>query len=270
MPDNFTPEHLYQMHPKTVRALIREGRIRQSTAGISNGYTQGNLIVIPEQHAYDFLLYLQRNARSCPVIEVSEVGVREFVLSAKESDIARDGTRYAIYEHGELTGEVECIDRYWRKDLVSFLLGTSYNFDGVLAYSGVQLRHIIEDKHPPLYISNIPTMPAGIFSGPMVVSMRPIRRDQLVKVVKVTGLLPETHGAPVYFGDPSFMGISDIYKPDFGDPIKIANDEVPVFWASSVTAQVAILASKIDFMVTQPMGHKFITDLQLVAERDIL
>ena len=270
MPYNLTLEHLYQLHPKRVRSLIREGRLRQPTAGISVGYTQGNLIIIPERHAYDFLLFAQRNPRPCPLIEVSEVGVREFVLSAKDSDIARDGTRYSIYEHGKLTGDMESIDRYWRADLVSFLLGTSYNFDSVLTYSGIDLRHIKEERLPPMYISNIPGTKAGIFEGPLVVIMRPIRRDQLAKAVKVTGLLPETHGAPIHFGDPSFIGIEDIYQPDFGEPIKIEKDEVPVFWASSMTAQIAVMASKIDFMVTQPLGHKFITDIKLVESRDIL
>lgn len=270
MEDNFTVESLYQLHPKKVRSLIRKGRLRLPTAGMSTGYMQANLIIIPKQYAYDFLLYTQRNPRTYPVIEVSEMGAREFVLSAKESDIARDGTRYSIYEYGQLVGDVESIDRYWRSDLVSFLLGTSYNFDSVLTYSGVNLRHIKEERLPPLYISNIPTVQSGVLGGPIVVSMRPIRRDQLVKTVKVTGLLADAHGAPVHFGDPSFIGIKDIYKPDFGEPIKIEEDEVPVFWASSMTAQLSLNRAKVEFMVTQPFGHQFITDLRLVDRNDIL
>ena len=50
-----------QMSPAQVRALIREGKITQPTTGMCDGYAQGNLVVLPKELAWDFLLFCQRN-----------------------------------------------------------------------------------------------------------------------------------------------------------------------------------------------------------------
>ena len=42
-----------------------------------------------------------------------------------------------------------------------------------------------------------------------------------------------------HFGDAS-RGIEDLRQPDFGDPVSINEDDVPVFWACGVTPQVAL------------------------------
>ena len=161
-------------------------------------------------------------------------------------------------------GEACSIERYWRDDLVSFLLGSSYSFDSVLRYAGIHLRGGDSDDLPPMFITNIETEKAGIFRGPLVVSMRVVPRSELIRTVKITGLMRETHGAPVHFGDPSYIGIKDIMKPDFGKAVIVGPDEVPVFWASSVTAQLALMNARIDFVVTQAPGHRFVTDIKTV------
>ena len=65
--------------------------------------------------------------------------------------------------------------------------------------------------------------------------MRPIPYNQVVKAVQISGAIPKVHGAPLHIGDPSVIGIEDISKPDFGDPVDIHEGEVPVFWACGVT-----------------------------------
>ena len=47
--------------PKDVRALIRAGQITAPTTGMCDGYAQGNLVVLPMELAWDFLLFCQRN-----------------------------------------------------------------------------------------------------------------------------------------------------------------------------------------------------------------
>ena len=111
-----------------------------------------------------------------------------------------------------------------------------------------------------MYITNLATTPAGIFSGPMVVSMRPIKRDQVVRAVQVTSRFPATHGAPVHIGSPEDIGITHIDKPDFGDPVEIRDDEEPVFWACGVTPQAVALNCKPPLMITHAPGRMFITD----------
>ena len=167
---------------------------------------------------------------------------------------------YRVYEHGEMTAEVEDISEYWRDDLVSFLLGCSFSFETAMVRAGIPLKHIDQDKNVSMFITNIPTSPAGAFSGPMVVSMRAIKREQVVKAVQVTSRFPATHGAPVHIGDPEAIGIKDMYKPDFGEPTDFDDGDVPVFWACGVTPQAAAMQSRPPLMITHAPGYMFVTD----------
>lgn len=57
--------------------MIREGKIEGPTSGMCAGYAQANLVILPKELAYDFLLFTQRNPKSCPILEVSDVGSRK-------------------------------------------------------------------------------------------------------------------------------------------------------------------------------------------------
>jgi uncharacterized protein YcsI (UPF0317 family) len=111
-----------------------------------------------------------------------------------------------------------------------------------------------------MYITNIDTAPAGAFSGPMVVSMRPVKREKVVRAVQVTSRFPATHGAPVHIGSPRDIGIRDLDQPDFGEMVEIKADEEPVFWACGVTPQAVALSCKPPLMITHAPGRMFITD----------
>ncbi|MDA1188065.1 MAG: putative hydro-lyase [Chloroflexi bacterium] len=246
--------------PKEMRALIRDGQFRKPTSGVANGYAQANLAVLPRDLAFDFLLFCQRNSKPCPILEVIEPGKTEPKLVAPGADIRYDIPKYRIYRDGVLDDEVDDLGEHWRDDLVSFLLGCSFSFENAMMNSGIELRHIQQDTNVSMYITNIPTTPAGVFSGPMVVSMRPIPHEKVVKAVQVTSRYPSVHGAPVHIGDPAGVGIRDIGKPDFGDPTEIKAGEVPVFWACGVTPQAVAMKSKPSLMITHSPGYMFITD----------
>lgn len=250
------------MTPSEFRQLIRTGKHTGPTAGYCPGYAQANLVVLPKELAYDFLLFAQRNPQSCPLLEVTDMGSRYLKEIAPGADIAADIPKYRVYEHGVLTGEYTDVSDLWRDDLVSFLIGCSFSFEGELIEAGVPVRHIEENCNVPMYLTNIPSKPAGVFRGNMVVSMRPLPYDQIVKSVLVTGAMPKVHGAPVHIGDPSVIGIQDIAKPDFGDPVSIRPGEVPVFWPCGVTPQAAVMASKPAFAITHAPGHMLVTDVK--------
>lgn len=250
------------MTPSEFRQMIRTGQHLGPTAGYCPGYAQANLVVLPKELAYDFLLFAQRNPRSCPLLEVTDMGSRYLKEIAPGADIATDIPKYRVYEHGVLTGEYTDVSHLWREDLVSFLIGCSFSFEGELIDAGVPVRHIEENCNVPMYLTNIPSKSAGVFQGNMVVSMRPLPYDQIVKSVLVTGAMPKVHGAPVHIGDPTVIGIEDIAKPDFGDPVSIRPGEVPVFWPCGVTPQAAVMASKPAFAITHAPGHMLVTDVK--------
>ena len=252
------------MKPSEFRQIVREGGHTGPTAGICPGYAQANLVILPRELAYDFLLFAQRNPKSCPILEVSDTGSRYLKEIAPGPDIAKDIPRYRIYEHGVMTGEYTDVSAFWRDDLVSFLIGCSFSFEGELMEADVSVRHIEEGCNVPMYITNIPCQPAGVFQGNMVVSMRPLPYDQIVKSVLVTGSMPKVHGAPVHIGDPAAIGIQDVHHPDFGDSVTIHPGEVPVFWPCGVTPQAVLMASKPAFAITHAPGHMLVTDVKNV------
>lgn len=246
--------------PRDVRRLVRSGQWRGVTAGVAPGFVQANLAILPRELAFDFLLFCQRNPRPCPLLEVIEAGQVEPALTTPGADIRTDIPGYRVYENGELTAEVDSLVPLWRDDLVSFLLGCSFSFETALTEAGIPLRHQEMGCNVPMYITSILTTPAGVFSGPMVVSMRPIGHDQIVRAVQVTSRFPATHGAPVHIGNPAAIGIRDIGRPDFGDPVEVRPGEEPVFWACGVTPQAVALNCRPPLMIAHAPGHMFITD----------
>lgn len=253
-----------EAEPAAVRAQIREGHFTGQTSGLCNGYAQANLVTLPRDIAYDFLLFTQRNPRPCPLLEVSDTGSRLLQQIAPGADIATDLPKYRIYEHGVLTGEYTDVVKFWRKDFVSFLIGCSFSFEGELLAADVPVRQIEEGKNVPMYNTNIPCKPAGIFHGNLVVSMRPIPYELIPKAVLITGQMPRVHGAPIQIGAPEAIGITELEHPDYGEMVTIRPGEVPVFWPCGVTPQNIIMSSRPEFVITHAPGHMLITDVKNV------
>ena len=228
--------------PVQMRHLIREGKFTEPTSGLCPGYAQANLIILRKEHAYDFLLFAQRNPKACPVLEVLDTGSRFTKFVAKDCDIAKD----------------------FPNDLVGFLIGCSFSFESEMIEAGIEMRHNTMGRNVPMYITGIDTVPAGVFSGKMVVSMRPVPPQQVVKAVTVTAQLPKVHGSPIHIGDPSVIGIKDINNPEFGDPVEIKEGEVTMFWPCGVTPQSVVMNVKPDFAITHAPGHMLILDVKNV------
>jgi uncharacterized protein YcsI (UPF0317 family) len=248
--------------PREIRRLFRGGGLSEPTAGMAPGHVQANLAILPRDLAFDFLLFCQRNPKPCPLLEVVEAGSFEPSQTAPGADLRTDAPKYRVYRHGELVDEEDDIGDYWSDDLVSFLLGCSFSFESALLEARVPLRHIEMGTNVSMFVTDIETSPAGAFSGPMVVSMRPIPRELIVRVVQVTSRFPGVHGAPVQIGDPAAIGIEDVSRPDLGDPVEIREGEVPVFWACGVTPQAVAMRSRPPLMITHSPGYMFITDLK--------
>ncbi|MEU6367555.1 putative hydro-lyase [Streptomyces sp. NPDC046931] len=251
-------EHAHAWSPREARARFREGTTG-ATAGAAAGHTQVNLISVPADWAYDMLLFCQRNPQPCPVLDVTDAGSFTTVL-ADGADLRTDLPRYRVWRDGELVDEPTDVLGHWRDDLVSFLIGCSFTFEWALTEAGVPLRHIEQGRNVPMYVTARECRPAGRLHGPMVVSMRPVPPQHLAAAIRESSLLPAVHGGPVHCGDPSGLGIEDLGRPDFGDPVDAEPDDIPVFWACGVTPQAAVRASRPPFAITHAPGQMFITD----------
>jgi uncharacterized protein YcsI (UPF0317 family) len=245
-----------------VRRLARTGQLTGPTPGLALGFVQANLVVVPRALAFDFALFCQRNPQPCPLLDTTDAGSAEPTLVAPGADVRTDVPRYCAYRYGELIDEPFDLLSWWRDDLVAFLLGCSFTFENALLRAGLPLRHIEQRRNVPMYRTNRPCRHAGSFRGRLVVSMRPMTPEQAQRAAAICSRFPRAHGAPVHWGDPAQLGIADIDRPDFGDPIEVRGGEVPVFWACGVTPQAVAMEARPALLLTHKPGHMFLTDLR--------
>jgi uncharacterized protein YcsI (UPF0317 family) len=253
-----TPAERAALSPAASRGLFRAG-LQIPTPGFSRGHAQANLIALPKAEAFDFLIFAQRNPKSCPLLGVLEPGETSSDLMT-DGDIRTDIPGYRVYRNGGLTEERNDVTDLWQNDFVSFIIGCSFTFENALVDNGISVAHIEQGRNVPMYRTTVPTTPAGAFHGPMVVSMRPVPADQVADAVRITSRYPSVHGAPVHIGDPGAIGITDLSRPDFGDAVDMAAGMVPLFWACGVTPQSVVMSSAPDLAVTHRPGYMLITD----------
>lgn len=255
-------QNLTTLSPYQIRQLCRSGQFAGNTSGLAPGFVQANMAIIPAAYAADFLQFCHFNPKPCPLLGMAaRPGVIDMPQLAANLDIRTDLPRYRVFRHGELVDEVTDLTAVWRDDLVTFLIGCSFSFEEALLADGLEIRNITEQVNVPMYRTNLACQSAGVFSGNMVVSMRPMQPADAIRAIQICSRFPQVHGAPVHFGDPAAIGIQDINQPDYGDAVTIKPGEVPVFWACGVTPQVAIANAKLDFCISHAPGHMLVTDL---------
>lgn len=280
---------------REVRLAARENACTTPTAGLAPTYLQANLIILPSKYARDFRDLCARNPVACPLIaESSSTGSFSHLKShlpsildgqhiANPVDIRTDCPKYNVYRDGRLIVEgVTDIKRHWTEDHVAFAIGCSFSFESALAAAGLPTRHTIMGRNVPMYRTNIPLNPAGVFVGSnYVVSMRPYKKSEVERVRVVTRRYLPTHGECIAWGwdAVSQLGIESIDRPTWGDapltmdgrPLGEATgdeEDVPLFWACGVTPQEAILRTGLEGVVmSHSPGHMLLLDCK---EDDVL
>ena len=255
--------------PAQVRAAIRRGEIDFPTAGMCAGYAQANLVILPPEYAADFEEYTRLNPFPCPVLEILKGSPITHAMGEGAS-LVTDIPRYRVYENGVFTKELTDASAYWKEGYVGFLIGCSFSFEEALLAAGIPVRHIEQGCNVPMFKTNIATKKAGPFEGPMVCSMRPMTPEQARRAYEITAAMPNVHGAPVQIGHPEAIGVADVMKPDYGDPVEIREGEIPVFWPCGVTPQAAVENAKPPIVITHAPGHMFITDIRNADLNDYL
>ncbi len=245
---------------KQLRKMIRAGKWDGQTSGAAHGYVQANLVMLPEQDAFDFLLFCTRNHKPCPILDVLEPGEVAPAI-AQDADVRTDLPKYRVYRHGKLDSEVTDVSSLFTQHTVTFLLGCSFSFEKALQANRVPVRNIEQGRNVSMYETSIPCRPAGKFGCNMVVSMRPMKSEDAIRAVQVTTRFHLTHGAPVHMGEPEHIGIKDLNQPDYGDAVTMNAEDIPVFWACGVTSSLAALSAGLPLIITHAPGHMFVSDL---------
>eukprot|EP00277_Geminigera_cryophila_P008736 CAMPEP_0179409684 /NCGR_PEP_ID=MMETSP0799-20121207/2848_1 /TAXON_ID=46947 /ORGANISM="Geminigera cryophila, Strain CCMP2564" /LENGTH=305 /DNA_ID=CAMNT_0021181409 /DNA_START=53 /DNA_END=970 /DNA_ORIENTATION=- len=252
--------------PADLRAQIRNTAFTGQTSGAAPGFVQCNFVALPKEYAFDFMTFCLRNPKPCPLIEVLDPGNPEPQNVAPGADVRTDIPQYRVFRNGVFSEDVHDITALWTRDMVGFLLGCSFSWEGLLKQAHCPPRHLQQGCNVPMFVTNRKNEAAGIFQGKLVVSMRPYRPDQFETVTEITSRYPLSHGGPIHYGDPQALGIDTSnanwnMHPDFGDGVPIEKNEVPVFWACGVTPQTAIMEARLPLVITHAPGHMFVTDL---------
>jgi len=255
------PEVGAEASARAVRARIRRGEFRGQTAGIAPGMVQGNVAILPADWADEFLRFCLQNPKPCPVLAVGRPGDPMLPKLGRDIDIRTDVPRYRVFRDGREVDAPFELGKWWRDDLVAFVLGCSFSFEEALKDAGLGLRHVEEGVIVPMFRTSIETARTERFHGKLVVSMRPFTPADAIRAIQITSRFPGVHGAPVHLGLPETIGIRDVAKPDFGDAVSVHADELPVFWACGVTPQVVIETARPPFFISHYPGHMLVTDL---------
>lgn len=248
-----------------VRQACRHDGFSGHSASLAPGFAQANLVVVPRASAYDFLEFCRRNPKPCPLLEVTEPGSPIPVRVAPTADLRTDLPRYRVWKQGELVDEPTDVRSIWQDDFVSFLIGCSFTFEAALLQAGIPVRHIELGVNVPMYRTNRPCISSGVFEGPLVVSMRPLKPADAIRAVQITSRYPAVHGAPIHIGLPQQLGIADLQLPDYGDAVAVHEDELPVFWACGVTPQAVLRSARLPLAITHSPGCMFVTDMRDAA-----
>ncbi|EWC48472.1 hypothetical protein DRE_02241 [Drechslerella stenobrocha 248] len=232
---------------------------------------QANLIVLPSRYVKEFRNLCLRNSHACPVLEFTGPGGYRPNLAA-EADLRTEIANYRVYTAGRLTPRCGDILEEWTHDHVGLLLGSSYNFEAALDAGGVRSHNVKQNLVVPMYKTNIPLNPAGAFSGFCVVTMRSYPPSMIGWVREITGRYPDHHGEPIAWGwdGAENLGIRrkvEMGLVDFGRPIYVPDGEIPVFWASSISALAALEEAQLeDVWMSNEPGSLFVTDLDIKSE----
>jgi uncharacterized protein YcsI (UPF0317 family) len=262
--DDIKEDSYAEMHPEEFRQIIREDNCSGTAMSACSGYARANLVIVPCDVAFDFLLFCNRNPQTLPLLEAGDPGNPTSMVVAPGADIRTDLVRYQIIENGVPVAKPTNIKDCFKDDSVFFLIGCSDTFSWMLKANNLKYRFIGG------YVTSLECNPAGIFAGHIVVTCRVFENSQYaLRAIEISSRYPGAHGSPVYMGEPAGIGIKDIYQPEYptfeGSPENIKPGEVLLYWPTGVTSQLVAKEIKLPFMITHDTDCTFITN-QSVTE----
>ena len=247
--------------PAELRRAIRLGRHRGITSGLAPGYAQANLAILPKKYSLDFVRFCEANPFACPLLGVSEPGDPRIPALGHDIDVRTDLPAFLVHENF-MQRKVEDITTHWQSDSVAVAIGCWFGVEDALKAAGIRLRHLELGIQGGLFRSSLPSREVGIFGGTQVVSMRPFAERDADRVAALTARYPKSHGAPLHRGDPAPLGIRDLARPDFGDPISPEDGEIPLYWGCGLTALTALERARVPLFITHAPGAMLITDIR--------
>ncbi|RMX45998.1 hypothetical protein pdam_00002052 [Pocillopora damicornis] len=237
---------------------------REQTNGMSAGFTQASVHIIPSSAADHFHEFCKMNHAALPLVYRTKPGEVSAPPLAADLDIRTDQSAYGIYENGVCTKTVTDLLNIPFDDFVTFYIGSSSSFELALQDAGLPVRQLESGRKAPTYQTRVLTVKSGPFSGTVGMSLRPMPRNLVERAAQVTAVLDKVHGAPIHIGHPSWIGVEDLQNPEFDDKPYMKEGDVCMFWACGVTATTAIANARLPLAISVSQSEiacNFITDL---------
>lgn len=270
MVSQFTTTELEEMTPAEYRGIVRRGEWTGYSRGVCRRYAVTDVVILPKEYAYDFLLFCHRNPRVCPVVDITEVGSPHPPRVAPDADLRTDLSRYCVYRNGQVIDEPTDIKKYWRDDLVGFLLGCSGSFDWALKAANVHFQD------NGIFVANIPCVPAEPFHGDLAVSCRLFKTTyDAVRAIQITSRHLPMHGPPIHIGNPAVIGIKELSEHNLiPGHVKVAprqpsEGEIAMFWPCGATNRIVATETKLPLTIIDYPSSMLVTD-KLCEELAIL
>ncbi|CAO2587140.1 D-glutamate cyclase, mitochondrial [Lemmus lemmus] len=225
--------------PSAVRSLPKAVHIR-NTSIMTEGLQPATVVVLPRSLAPAFESFCQVNHGPLPLLGESEL---EKVLPRQSalSDRRTICPQFQKYEFGICTGTLASLEEYSEqlKDMVTFIMDCSFSIDEALELAGMPRRDPAGPSH-----TTVPCATIAGFCCPLVVTMRPIPKGKLERLLQAAHSIGGQRGQPIHIGDPELLGIKELSKPDYGNYVACRPEDVTVFWPSQLTSLEAVISCK--------------------------
>lgn len=256
------PKALAVDDPAAARQMIRRNDYPNPTVGVAPGYVQCSLVMLPKPYADEFEAFCKANEEACPVVAKTAPGARSDEALGKDLDLATDAGSYRLFRYGDAVSDVLSIEDEWQTDFVTFAIGSANSIDGLLMKEGADLTFLARGDVPAHYITDCNATSVGAYRGPLAATMRPIPSDIAEPLSGALAHWPKLHGAPISVGNPEALGIESLEITVARNGLTtVQDDETPVFWASGLTAHLALSAARIPSCITTSPGYLLVTDI---------
>ncbi|PNJ64874.1 C14orf159 isoform 11 [Pongo abelii] len=240
--------HLRSRLPSAIRSLIRQKKPNiRNTSSMAGELRPASLVVMPRSLAPAFERFCQANTGPLPLLGQSEP--EKWMLPSQDaiSETRMGHPQFWKYEFGACTGSLASLEQYSEqlKDMVAFLLGCSFSLEEALEKAGLPRRDPAGHSQ-----TTVPCATHAGFCCPLVVTMRPIPKDKLERLVRACCSLGE------------LLGIKELSKPAYGDAMVCPPGEVPVFWPSLLTSLGAVSSCETPLAFASIPGCTVMTDLK--------
>jgi len=242
--------------PLDVRLSCRANELTGFASRALPGYLCVNVVFLDQSYADDFEHFCRQNPKPCPLLKRFDPGQTDCPDFARKLDIRTDLGSYDVIRHGAVTEQRHEIADLFTDQTVTFLIGSSVSFDGLLIQKGYQPAF-----GPTIQITDIDCKPVGVFKGKMAVTIRSFSPSAIDDVWEFTSHFPQCHGAPVGKNNWEELGIQDPNINMNGDVFEIPQNTDRLYWACGITPSIVAQQAKLPFLISYTPGHAMITDI---------